>query len=47
MIPKPAKVFRSYQCACCGEKTGENWIRLVDGEYSCLDCIEQYDRFSV
>ena len=46
-LPAPAKKFRSYRCACCGEKTGENWVRLVDGEYRCLDCIEVYDRFNV
>ena len=46
-VPKPAELFRSYRCACCGEKTGEHWIRLVDGEYRCLDCIEEYDRFNV
>ena len=46
-FPQPAEIFRSYRCACCGEKTGENWIRLVDGEYRCLDCIEEYDRFNV
>lgn len=46
-LPKEAKIFRSYRCACCGEKTGENWVRLVNGEYYCLDCIETYDRFNV
>ena len=46
-LPVPAKKFRSYRCACCGEKTGENWVRLVNGEYRCLDCIEVYDRFNV
>ena len=46
-VPKPAEVFRSYRCSCCGEKTGENWIRLVNGEYHCLDCIEAYDRFNI
>ena len=46
-LPKPAELFRSYRCACCGEKTGENWIRIVDGEYRCLDCVEAYDRFNV
>ena len=46
-LPEPAKKFRSYRCARCGEKTGENWIRLVNGECVCLDCIEVYDRFNV
>jgi formylmethanofuran dehydrogenase subunit E len=46
-IPEKARIFRSYRCACCGEMTGENWIRLVDGEYRCLDCSRTYDRFHV
>ena len=46
-FPRPSELFRSYRCACCGEMTGENWIRLVNGEYRCLDCIEEYDRFNV
>lgn len=46
-IPKPAELFRSYRCVRCGEMTGENWIRIIDGEYCCLDCIEEYDRFNV
>ena len=46
-IPESARLFRSYRCACCGETTGENWVRLVDGEYRCLDCINPYDRFNV
>ena len=46
-FPRPAELFRSYRCVCCGEMTGENWIRLVNGEYRCLDCIEEYDRFNV
>ena len=46
-LTDPAKKFRSYICSCCGEKTGENWIRLVNGEYRCLDCMETYDRFNV
>lgn len=46
-VPEKARLFRSYRCACCGETAGENWVRLVDGEYRCLDCIEPYDRFNV
>ena len=46
-IPEAAKIFRSYRCACCDEMTGENWVRVVDGEYRCLDCVETYDRFNV
>ncbi|MFR6424492.1 MAG: TraR/DksA C4-type zinc finger protein [Oscillospiraceae bacterium] len=35
------------RCACCGETTGANWIRLVDGQTLCLDCAGSYDRFDV
>ena len=46
-LPSPAKIFDSYNCDCCGEKTGANWIRLVGGKKLCLDCCESYDRFRV
>ncbi|HCB64625.1 MAG TPA: formylmethanofuran dehydrogenase [Ruminococcaceae bacterium] len=46
-FPEEARIFRSYRCSCCGEMTGENWIRVVDGAYRCLDCIIPYDRFRV
>ena len=46
-MPEEARLFRSYRCACCGEMTGENWVRLVDGEYRCLDCVTSYDRLHV
>ena len=46
-LPAPAKIFDSYDCECCGEKTGANWIRLVNGRKLCLDCCERYNRFDV
>ena len=46
-LPKPAKLFDSYVCDCCGEKAGSNWIRLVGGKKLCLDCCGRYDRFNV
>ena len=46
-LPTPAKIFDSYNCDCCGEKTGANWIRIVEGKKLCLDCCESYDRFHV
>ena len=46
-LPVPAKIFDSYKCDCCGEKTGANWIRLAGGKKLCLDCYEGYDRFRV
>lgn len=46
-LPTPAKIFDSYYCDCCGEKTGANWIRLAGGKKLCLDCWDKYDRFRV
>ena len=46
-LPTAAKIFDSYDCECCGEKTGANWIRLVNGKKLCLDCCEAYNRFDV
>ena len=47
-LPDAAKVFDSYDCDCCGEKTGSNWIRLgANGKKLCLDCYETYNRFDV
>lgn len=46
-LPEKARLFNSYVCDCCGEKTGENWIRLQGDEKLCLDCFVEYDRFRV
>ena len=46
-LPTPAKIFDSYNCECCGEKTGANWIRIVGGRKLCLDCCGTYNRFDV
>lgn len=46
-LPEPARIFDSYSCDCCGEKTGANWIRLSGDRKLCLDCWESYDRFRV
>lgn len=46
-LPVKAKIFDSYECECCGERTASNWIRLTQGKKVCLDCYEQYDRFNV
>ena len=46
-LPEPARIFDSYECECCGEMTGANWIRLVGGQKLCLDCAGSYDRFDV
>ena len=46
-LPEKARLFDSYICDCCGETTGGNWIRLAGDKKLCLDCYEEYDRFSV
>ena len=46
-LPRKAKIFDSYDCDCCGEKTGANWIRLAGEKKLCLDCYETYNRFDV
>uniref|UniRef100_A0A7C5V1W0 Formylmethanofuran dehydrogenase n=1 Tax=Caldicellulosiruptor owensensis TaxID=55205 RepID=A0A7C5V1W0_9FIRM len=43
-IPPPARIFKSIECAGCGEKTAESKIRIVDGRFYCLDCFEEYSR---
>lgn len=46
-VPARARIFDSYVCEQCGETTGANWIRLVNGKKLCLDCCGSYDRFHV
>lgn len=37
-FPEKAKIFNSYICAECGEKTAENAISLINGKYICNSC---------
>ena len=46
-LPEKARLFDSFNCECCGEKTGANWIRIAGGKKLCLDCFESYNRFDV
>lgn len=46
-LPERARIFDSYECECCGENTGANWIRLAGGKKLCMDCYVSYDRFNV
>lgn len=46
-LPEKARIFDSYFCEGCGERTGANWIRLQGGKKLCLDCYQNYDRFDV
>lgn len=46
-LPEEARIFESYICENCGEKTGANWIRVLNGKHVCLDCWSEYDRMNV
>ena len=46
-LPEKARIFKSYDCECCGERTASNWIRLAGGKKLCMDCWNNYDRFNV
>lgn len=46
-LPEPARIFESFECECCGETTGANWIRLQGNRKVCIDCFTKYDRFHV
>lgn len=37
-FPEKAKIFNSYICAECGEKTAENAISNINGKYICNSC---------
>lgn len=47
VVPERARIFDSYVCDCCGEKTGANWIRLQGEKKLCVDCYTKYNRFDV
>ncbi|MGB4985507.1 MAG: FmdE family protein [Erysipelotrichaceae bacterium] len=47
ILPEPARIFDSYECACCHEITGANWIKMQEGKMVCRDCASTYDRFNV
>jgi formylmethanofuran dehydrogenase subunit E len=44
-LPEKARIFTSFLCECCGEKTAENYLRLQDGKKVCPDCFSPYSRF--
>ena len=37
-FPEKAKIFNSYICAECGEKTAENAVFFINGKYICNSC---------
>ncbi len=46
-LPEQARLFDSYPCDQCQERTGTNWLRLQGDRKLCLDCYTAYDRFKV
>ncbi len=46
-LPESARIFSSHICSECGEKAGDNWIKVVGDKYLCVDCYKCYDRFKV
>ena len=39
----PLDPRRTYVCSRCGETAGGDWIRFVNGESLCLDCIAEQE----
>jgi len=46
-LPRSGSGLTSYDCDCCGETTGDKWLRIAGGKKLCLDCYESYNRFDV
>ncbi len=43
-LPEEARIFESYLCEICNEKTAEHMIRLENTKKVCLDCASPYTR---
>jgi len=43
-VPEKARVFRSVQCAECGEMVAEHRARVKDGKFVCMTCAGEYSR---
>jgi formylmethanofuran dehydrogenase subunit E len=43
-IPEKARIFRSVQCASCGEMVAEHRARVKDGKFVCIPCAGEYGR---
>lgn len=37
-VPEKARIFRSVQCAQCGEMVAEHRARVKDGKFVCIPC---------
>lgn len=46
-LPESARIFQSYHCDVCGERTMESMLRLEGEKKVCLDCYQSYSRFDV
>ena len=46
-LPEKARIFDSYICADCGERTGSQWMRLRGEDRLCRDCFKMYSRFDI
>ena len=43
-LPPKAVIFKTIQCARCGEGVMESKVRLSEGKTVCPDCFEEYTR---
>jgi formylmethanofuran dehydrogenase subunit E len=43
-VPERARIFRSVQCASCGEMVAEHRARVSDGKFLCIPCAGDYRR---
>ena len=43
-MPEKARIFRSVQCAGCGEMVAEHRARVKDGKVVCIPCAGEYSR---
>ena len=43
-MPEKARIFRSVQCAECGEMVAEHRARVKDGKFVCIPCAGEYTR---
>lgn len=43
-VPEKARIFQSYDCEICGERTAESRVKLQEGKKVCMDCNKEYTR---
>lgn len=43
-LPEEARLFKSQDCAVCGESTAEYALRIQNDKSVCLDCYDSYKR---